>query len=313
MKIIVTGGCGFIGSHLVDKLLNIGHDIVILDNLSTGKLENLNRDAKFYKVDIRNAEKIKNIFLKEQPDIVFHLAAQINVRESIKDPIYDNEVNVTGSLNLIQSFLNMESAKGGKFIFSSTGGAIYGETEIFPTPETMEPFPLSPYGIAKLSVEKYLHYFYKYCNLKFVSLRYGNVYGPRQNPFTEAGVIAIFSTKMLKGEQPVIFGDGKQTRDYVYIEDVVRANIMAMEEDITGVFNVGTGKETSVNQLFEYIKKFTNFEIEKEYAAEKEEVKRSCLTIEKIQKILKWKPEISLEEGLQKTVDWFKTQIKMSG
>ena len=308
MKIIVTGGCGFIGSHLVDKLLNIGHDIVILDNLSTGKLENLNRDAKFHKVDIRNDEKIKNIFLKEQPDIVFHLAAQINVRESIEDPIYDNAVNVTGSLNLIQSFLNIGSEKGGKFIFSSTGGAIYGETEILPTPETVEPFPLSPYGIAKLSVEKYLHYFYKYRNLKFVSLRYGNVYGPRQNPFTEAGVIAIFATKMLKGEQPVIFGDGNQTRDYVYIEDVVRANIMAMEKDITGVFNVGTGKETSVNQLFEYIKKFTNFEIEKEYAEEKKEVKRSCLTIEKIQKVLGWKPEISLEEGLQKTVDWFRRQ-----
>lgn len=247
MNILVTGGCGFIGSHLTDRLIETGHRVSIIDNLFTGKIENLNGRAKFHNADIRDAAKVRKVFEKEKPEIVFHLAAQIDARKSAEDPSLDTDININGSINIIKNFLNVEGRK--KFIFASTGGAIYGETEILPTPETTESFPLCPYGISKLTVEKYLAYFSYFYGLSFAVLRYGNVYGPRQNAYAEAGVIAIFATNILEKKTPVIFGGGEQTRDFIYIDDVLEANIRMMESDVTGIFNVGTGKETSINRI----------------------------------------------------------------
>lgn len=304
MKVMVTGGCGFIGGHLTDKLIEIGHSVCVVDNLSTGDIKNLNSKARFYQMDIRD-EKIRDVFEKEQPEAVFHLAAQINVRKSEEAPFFDIDVNIKGSVNVIKGFLEVERRK--KFIFASTGGVMYGDTDVFPTPETVEPFPLCPYGISKLTVEKYMVYFSAFYNLKFVSLRYGNVYGPRQNAYAEAGVIAIFSTSILEGKTPVIFGDGEQTRDFVYIEDVIRANIIMLESPVTGIFNAGTGRETSVNQIFEYIRKVSGKDVKKVHTDPKKgEIKKSCLCPDKIAQATGWKAKIDIEEGIRKTFNWFK-------
>ena len=311
MRIMVTGGCGFIGSHLVDKLIDKGHNVCVVDNLSTGDIKNLNPEAQFYQMDIRD-EKIDDVFQKDQPEVVFHLAAQINVRKSEEDPFLDIDVNIKGSVNVIKCFLKVKKRE--KFIFASTGGVMYGDTDIFPTPETVEPFPLCPYGISKLTVEKYLVYFSAFYNLKFAALRYGNVYGPRQNAYAEAGVIAIFSTNILEGKTPTIFGDGEQTRDFVYIEDIVKANLLMLESPVCGIFNVGTGKETSVNQIFDYIKSASGMDIKKVHTEPKKgEIKRSCLSPEKIKKMAGWKAEVPIEEGIRKTFNWFKENIGSVG
>ena len=308
MNVMVTGGCGFIGSHLTDKLIEMGHSVCVVDNLSTGDIKNLNSKAHFYRMDIRD-EKIRTIFEKEQPETVFHLAAQINVRKSEEDPFLDIDVNIKGSVNVIKNFLTVEKRK--KFIFASTGGVMYGDIDIFPTPETIEPFPLCPYGISKLTVEKYMVYFSAFYNLKFVALRYGNVYGPRQNAYAEAGVIAIFSTSILEGKTPMIFGDGEQTRDFVYIEDVIKANITMLESPVTGIFNVGTGKETSVNQIFEYIRKVSGKDVKKVHTdPRKGEIKRSCLCPDKIAQATGWKAKVPIEEGIKKTFTWFKENAR---
>ncbi|MCM8829517.1 MAG: NAD-dependent epimerase/dehydratase family protein [Candidatus Omnitrophica bacterium] len=309
MKVLVTGGCGFIGSHLTDKLIDMGNSVCVVDNLSTGDIKNLNSKANFYNMDIRD-EKIKDVFEKEHPEIVFHLAAQINVRKSEEDPFFDIDVNIKGSVNVIKAFLDVKNHK--KFIFASTGGVMYGDTDIFPTPESLEPFPLCPYGISKLTVEKYMVYFSAFYNLQFVSLRYGNVYGPRQNAHSEAGVIAIFSTNILEGKTPIVFGDGQQTRDFVYIDDIIRANIIMMESPVTGIFNVGTGKETSVNQIFEYLKSASGRDIKKIHTDPKKgEIKRSCLSPEKIFRMTGWKAEVDIKEGIRKTFNWFKENISV--
>ncbi|MCM8820700.1 MAG: NAD-dependent epimerase/dehydratase family protein [Candidatus Omnitrophica bacterium] len=309
MKVLVTGGCGFIGGHLTDKLIDMGNSVCVVDNLSTGDIKNLNSKANFYNMDIRDA-KIKDVFEKEHPEIVFHLAAQINVRKSEEDPFFDIDVNIKGSVNVIKAFLDVKNHK--KFIFASTGGVMYGDTDIFPTPESLEPFPLCPYGISKLTVEKYMVYFSAFYNLQFVSLRYGNVYGPRQNAHSEAGVIAIFSTNILEGKTPIVFGDGQQTRDFVYIDDIIRANIIMMESPVTGIFNVGTGKETSVNQIFEYLKSASGRDIKKIHTDPKKgEIKRSCLSPEKIFRMTGWKAEVDIKEGIRKTFNWFKENISV--
>jgi UDP-glucose 4-epimerase len=306
MNILVTGGCGFIGSHLTDKLLERGHRVSIIDNLSTGSIENLNKKAVFYNLDIRDTKNIRGVFEKEQPEVVFHLAAQINVRKSEEDPFLDTDININGSVNIIKNFLNVPGRK--KFIFASTGGVIYGETDILPTPETVESFPLCPYGISKLAVEKYLFYFSAFYSLRFTALRYGNVYGPRQNAQAEAGVIAIFSTNILEKRTPVIFGDGEQTRDFVYIDDVVNANVTVMGNDGNGIFNVGTGKETSVNQVLDYLRKTSGFNLSKTYAEpRKGEIKRSCLSPAKIIRLTDWRPAVEIEVGIRKTFAWFKS------
>ena len=302
MNILVTGGAGFIGSHIVDALVEAGHKVVIVDNFSTGSLKNVNPKAKLVERDI--VEPLADIFHDEKIDVVYHLAAQINVRKSVEDAVIDAKINVMGGLNILEC---CRKFKIKKFIFASTGGAMYGDTENIPTPEEEKEMPVSPYGIAKCSMEKYLYYYYKVHKMPYVALRFSNVYGPRQNSKGEAGVVAIFTAMMLAGKQPVINGDGKQTRDYVYVKDVVKANILALNKNVAGIYNVGTGVETDVNELFQKLNKLigTNFkEVHKE-SMQGEQI-RSCLDSSKIKKELGWKPDYDLDEGLKETVDWFK-------
>ena len=303
MKILITGGAGFIGSHLVDRLIKGGHQVVVIDNLSTGKKENLNKKAKFYKVDIQSP-KISQIFKKEKPEVVFHLAAQIDVGKSVENPIEDAKINILGSLNILES---CQKSKVKKIIFASTGGAIYGEAKIISTPEDYPANPLSPYGIEKLTIEKYLDYYWKVFKIPYISLRLANVYGPRQNSKGEAGVIAIFCDKMLCGKQPIIYGLGCQTRDFVFVDDVAEANILAMESKKIGIFNIGTEKETDINTIFEKIKKLIGVKCKKIHAPAKSgEQKRSCLDYTKAKKELSWQPKYSLENGLRETINYFK-------
>ncbi len=300
--ILVTGGAGFIGSHLVDRLIGKGYKVVVIDNLSTGKKENLNPKAKFYKINICSP-KISQIFKKEKPEIVFHLAAQINVRKSVENPLFDAKTNILGSLNVLE---NCKNFKVQKIIFASTGGAIYGQAKKLPTPEDYLANPLSPYGIAKLTTEKYLNYYYQVLGLPYISLRLANVYGPRQDGSGEAGVIAIFLGKMLRGENPVIFGDGKQTRDFIFVEDVISAFLLSMKIKKVGIFNIGTAKETDINTIFKKLKELTNQKQKPIYEKERKgDLKRSCLDIEKAKEKLKWQPKYSLEKGLEKTIQWF--------
>lgn len=300
MKILVTGGAGFIGSHLVDSLLDLRHEVIILDNLSTGFGKNINSKAQFFKYDINNPH-LKSIFEKEYIDVIYHLAAQIDVRKSVENPANDFKENIIGSLKMIE----LAKEHKAKFIFSSSGGAIYGETDDRPTKETHRENPKSPYGIAKLAIEKYLNFYHESFGLDYVALRYSNVYGPRQNSKGEAGVVAIFLSKMLKGEQPVINGDGTQTRDYVFVDDVVRANLLALDLPV-GIYNVGTGIETDVNELFNKINSLFENKFEKKYSpAKKGEQKTSRLNYDKIREF-GWAPTIFLNDGLRKTYEWFK-------
>jgi len=310
MKCLVTGGAGFIGSHLVDRLIKEGHRVVIIDDLSTGKKENLNSKAKFYKIDICSS-KISQIFKKEKPEIIFHYAAQIDVRKSVENPVEDAKINILGSLNVIQNFISINRQNphksATKFIFASTGGAIYGEANVIPTPEGYPEFPLSPYGVAKLTIEKYLNYYHKVFDLPYVSLRLANIYGPRQNSKGEAGVVAIFCDKMLSKKQPIINGSGRQTRDFVFVGDVVEANILVLKKNKIGIFNIGTAKETDINTIFKKLKNLTGSKCKKIYdPALPGEQKRSCLDYSKAKRELGWQPKYSLDNGLNKTVEWFK-------
>ncbi len=303
MKILVTGGAGFIGSHIVDRLIEEGHDVVIVDDLSTGKKKNINKEATFYKCDIQSS-RLEKIFQKERPELINHHAAQMDVRKSVTDPAFDAKSNILGLINLLEC-----AVKNGarRIVFASSGGAIYGEQNTFPATETHPAHPLSPYGVSKLSSEHYLYYYQKVCGLEYTSLRYGNVYGPRQDPHGEAGVVAIFTQKLLKGEQPTINGNGMQTRDYVYVKDVVEANMAVMNNKINDTFNIGTGVETTVNQLFKLLLGITESELKEVHGPEKKgEQKRSCLESKKIFKALDWEPGVSLSEGLENTVAYFK-------
>jgi len=305
MKFLVTGGAGFIGSHLVDRLIKGGHKVVVIDNLSTGKKENLNKKARFYKADICDKE-ISQIFKKEKPEIVFHFAAQIDVRKSVENPVEDAKINILGTLNILE---NCKKYNIRKVIFASTGGAIYGDADIVPTPETYPELPLSPYGIAKLTIEKHLSYYYKVFGLPYVSLRLANVYGPRQNSKGEAGVVAIFCDKMLSKKQPIINGDGKQTRDFVFVDDVVEANISALKKDKVGIFNIGTARETDVNTLFKKLRELTDSKCAKIHGPTLPgEQKRSCLDYSEAKRELGWQPKYSLDKGLKKTVEWFRNK-----
>ncbi|MBI5022103.1 MAG: NAD-dependent epimerase/dehydratase family protein [Ignavibacteriales bacterium] len=306
MKILITGGAGFIGSHVADACIEAGNTVVIVDDLSTGEIENVNENAVFVPMDIRD-ETIDKLFDFHKFDIVIHHAAQMDVRKSVKDPSFDASVNILGTINLLE---NCKKFGVKKFIFASTGGAIYGEQDYFPADEKHPVRPLSPYGIAKLAVEKYLFYYNAVFGLQYVCLRYANVYGPRQNPHGEAGVVAIFTDKMLKGKQPIINGDGKQTRDYTFVNDVVRANMLALNYDKSDIFNVGTGVETDVNVLARYIKEFTGTKIEEIHGeAKKGEQLRSVLDNMKISTVLGWKPSVSVAEGLKTTVAYFRDKF----
>ncbi len=306
MNILVTGGAGFIGSHIVDSYIAENHNVIVIDNLSTGKIENINPKANFYKIDI-NSDELEAVFQNYQIDVINHHAAQIDVRVSVDDPIFDASVNIVGSLKLYEL---ARKYRVKKIIFASSGGAIYGEQIYFPADEEHPLAPCSPYGITKLTNEKYLFYYHTVHNIDFVSLRYSNVYGPRQNPFGEAGVVAIFIKKMLLGEQPIIHGDGNNTRDFVYVSDIVQANLIALGSNIKGVFNVGTGIEHNVNYIFKKLKELTNSNASEFHGPPKiGEQRRSVLSYEKFKKQTGWEPKINLDEGLKLTVDYFKRTL----
>lgn len=303
MKILVTGGAGFIGSNVVDLYIEAEHEVAVVDNLTTGKHENLNPKAKFYELDIRDP-KLADIITEFKPEIINHTAAQIDVRKSVSDPIYNAQVNEIGTLNLLQAAV---SNKVKKIIFSSTGGALYGEVGKKSGGDENHPqFPISPYAITKRSVEMYLFAYKELYGLNFTILRYGNVYGPRQDPLGEAGVIAIFCGKMLQGEAPTIYGDGKQLRDYVYVGDVAAANLLALEKGENNIYNVGTQRGTSVNELFAILKDLLKFDKDAIYAPPRSgELFRSVLNCKKIKKELGWKPKTNIKKGLKLTLKWY--------
>lgn len=309
-RAIVTGGAGFIGSHLVTRLIDDGAQVLVIDDLSSGRLERLT-DARaaggvhFHQMDIR-ADELGETVAQFQPEVVFHQAAQIDVRHSVSDPVFDASVNVVGTVNVLQA-----AARAGaeRVVFASSGGATYGDVDVFPTPESVARRPESPYGVSKKVADDYLRYFKDTANLDFVSLGYSNVYGPRQDPHGEAGVVAIFTMKLLNGETPTIFGDGGQLRDYVYVEDVADACIRGAEVGGGEYLNIGTGRETSVLELFELLKKAVGVEIEPEFASAKAgDLARSVLDAASAKKHLGWEAWTSLEDGLAETVAWFRAQ-----
>ncbi|HEY6952344.1 MAG TPA: NAD-dependent epimerase/dehydratase family protein [Bacteroidota bacterium] len=305
MNILVTGGAGFIGSHIVDAYIHEKHRVVVVDDLSTGSKQNLNPGAKFIQMDIRD-NNLDNVFREEHFDVVNHLAAQMDVRKSVADPQLDASINVLGGLNV---FENARRHGVRKVVFSSTGGAIYGEQDYFPADELHPLRPLSPYGITKLCTEKYLFYYKQVHGIDHVILRYANIYGPRQNPHGEAGVVAIFANKMIRHEQPVINGDGKQTRDYVFVGDVVKANLAALTLQGSDIFNVGTGVEHDVNFLFRQLRGHLYKDCPENHGPAKiGEQLRSVISHGKIQKALGWSPAVSLEEGLAATAEYFRTK-----
>ena len=307
IKVLVTGGAGFIGSHLVDRLIQEGNEVIVIDDLSTGKRKQVNKKARLYKMDIRS-KRVERVFRKERPVVMVHLAAQMNVRHSTEDPGFDADVNILGTLNLLEHAVRQGVRKTS---FASSGGAVYGEQEVFPAAESHRTDPLSPYGISKLAGEKYLAYYANAMGLRSAILRFANVYGPRQEPEGEAGVIAIFAKRMLEGGQPIINGTGKQTRDFVYVDDVVEALMVTLAEDIQGTFNVGTGRETTVNECYGIIKELTKSTCKDLFgAAKKGEQLRSVVDVRKLNEGFDWTPQVSLSDGLKMTVDFFQAQGK---
>jgi len=303
MKFLVTGGAGFIGSNVVDGLIEAGYEVVVVDNLITGKRENVNPKARFYRVDITSPD-LEEVFERERPDYVNHHAAQMNVRKSVDDPMYDARVNVLGSVNLLELCRRYEVKK---VIYASTGGAVYGEPLYLPVDEDHPVNPLSPYGVTKHTVEHYLYFYGANYGLRYTILRYPNIYGPRQDPHGEAGVVAIFTEKMLRNERPTIFGDGTQTRDYVYVGDVVTANLLAIDKGDGEIYNVGTGVETSVNELFEFLREAVGVNLEPIYGERRlGEVYRIAITNDKIYRDFGWKPQTPLKEGLFKTIEYYR-------
>lgn len=302
---LVTGGAGFIGSHIVDALISRRLKVYVVDDLSTGYRHNVNPNARFFKISI-TSPAFSALVKRVKPDVIFHTAAQINVRCSVADPPSDARINIMGSLAVFHA-----GASSGvkKIVFSSSGGVMYPASMRPPYAEKIPPDPISPYGIAKRAAEMYLRFEHEVHGVEYVALRYANVYGPRQNSKGEAGVAAIFTERMLKGQPCVINGSGKQTRDYVFVEDVVRANLAAMKRGVHGIFNVGTGKETDVNAMFRKLKKLTGADIpERHGAACAGEVMRSALDARLAGQVLGWKPKVSLDEGLKRTVEWYKKQ-----
>ena len=303
MKVLVTGGAGFIGSHIVDAMINEGHEVVIADNLSTGQRQNINPKARFYEVNICDPA-LERVFKLENPQIVCHQAAQTVISRSVSEPIFDANVNILGSLNLISSCLRYGVKK---VIYASSGGAVYGEPKYLPVDEKHPVDPLSQYGASKHTVEHYLHLYWLQHGLEYVSLRYPNVCGPRQNPSGEAGVVAIFTGQMLRGERPTIFGKGDKTRDYTYVSDIARANVLAMSAGKIGIYNLGTGVETSDQQIFDMIAQNVGYKEAPDYApVRKGEIYRICLNFSRAQAEFGWQPLVSLKEGLAQTVAFYK-------
>lgn len=307
-KVLVTGGAGFIGSHLVDRLVELGYRVVVVDDLSTGRLHNINKAATFYHMSITDPD-LEEVFLRERPQVVNHHAAQISVWESLKDPVRDAEVNVVGTLRLLE---NARRTGVEKFIYASTGGAIYGEPIYTPCDEVHPIRPLSPYGLSKYLGELYLELYHRLYRLNYTSLRYSNVYGPRQDPHGEAGVIAIFTQAMLDRKQPTIHGTGEQQRDFIYVSDVVEANILAMERGDNRVYNIGTGVATSVNRVFMLLRESLNFPWKPIHGPPRPgEVFSISLDITRARRELAWEPKVGLEEGLLLTVEYFKRGARL--
>lgn len=303
MKILVTGGAGFIGSHVCDAFVSRGHEVIALDNMSSGKKENLDAKVRLSELDIRSPDAAA-LIEREKPEVICHLAAQMDVRRSVEDPRFDAEANILGMLNLLEA-----SRKAGvkKFIFSSTGGAIYGEQDTFPATESHATRPVSPYGVSKASGELYLGYYKAQYGLPYVALRYANVYGPRQNPHGEAGVVAIFSQRLVSGKQCTIYGDGGQSRDFVYGLDVARANFLAFEKDYVGAVNIGTGIETDINQLYGHLADAAGSKEPAQHAPGKPgEQRRSVIDPSLAKKVLGWEPTVNVKDGLRKTIEFFR-------
>jgi UDP-glucose 4-epimerase len=307
LKVLVTGGAGFIASHLVDGLLVAGHEVVVVDNLSTGNRAHLNPAAKFYELDLRSPE-LAAVFDAERPELVDHHAAHADVRESVADPMYDAEVNVLGSLNLLQQCVRTGVRK---VIFISSGGACYGEPIAVPCTEEHPIRPLSPYGASKAAVELYLHLYRATYGLDYTVLRYSNIYGPRQDMLSEEGrVVAIFTQLMLQGRQPRINGDGEQQRDFLYVSDVVAANLAVLERGSGEAFNIGSGEPTSVNQIFDLLAEATGFPGQRVHVeAQPGEVYRTYLETGKARRELGWAPRVGLDQGLRNTVAYFQSQL----
>ena len=303
MKVLVTGGAGFIGSHVADRLLADGHEVVILDDLSNGHVENLQPNARFYQMDL-HSPWIDELFRIERPEAVVHQAAQASVRRSVEDPVFDAGVNVLGTAALLQASVHHGVRR---FLFASTGGALYGDADVIPTPEDYPTLPVSPYGASKLAAEVYLRTFHAMHGLSYAALRYANVYGPRQDPHGEAGVVAIFTRRLLSGEKARINGDGKQTRDFVYVGDVADANARVLASEAVGSFNVGTGIETDITTIFQVLRRLTGSNQPEEHGPPLAgEQRRSVVDARKIEKLLGWKPKTALDAGLDATVRYFR-------
>ena len=306
MKVLVSGGAGFIGSHVVDAYVEAGHDVLIVDDLSTGHRENLNPAARFYEVDIRS-ESVREIFERERPEALSHHAAQMDVRRSVADPIFDAQVNLVGLLNLMETG-RQHGLK--RVVFASSGGTVYGEQNTFPATENHSQAPISPYGVAKLASEYYLYFYACSYDISYLALRYANVYGPRQDPHGEAGVVAIFAGKLLRGDVPTINGTGTQSRDYVFVEDVAQANLRALTSEFSGPLNIGTGVETDVNELFRILRAATGSDASERHGPGKPgEQQRSVLDPQQAKSELGWVPRVGLEDGLKRTVEYFRSRL----
>jgi UDP-glucose 4-epimerase len=302
VRVLVTGGAGFIGSHVADSLLAEGHEVAVADDLSRGRRANVPEGAALYEADVRSG--CGEVFEGFGPEAVCHQAAQVDVRRSVAEPDHDAGVNILGTIRLLENCVRYGV---GRFVFASTGGAIYGEQRVFPAPEDHPEYPLSPYGVSKLAAERYLRFYEAAYDLPYVALRYANVYGPRQDPHGEAGVVAIFASRLAAGQRCTINGTGEQTRDYVYAGDVARANLLALAGGVpSGAYNVGTGIETSVNELYETMARLSGRDLPAEYGPAKPgEQLRSAVDPAKAERVLGWRPEVGLREGLEKTLAYF--------
>ncbi|MSP39416.1 MAG: NAD-dependent epimerase/dehydratase family protein [Deltaproteobacteria bacterium] len=306
MKIVVTGGAGFIASHITDAFIECGHEVHIFDDLSTGQKVNLNPKATLHTVDIADG-KVTKLIEQIKPDALSHHAAQMDVRHSVADPTFDARVNILGFINLLEGCKN---AGVKKVIFASSGGAVYGEQEVFPAPESHVTQPASPYGVSKRTGELYLSYYHQAYGLPYIALRYANVYGPRQSAKGEAGVVAIFLSLLLSGKTPLINGDGKQTRDYVYVGDVVAANVAALESSYIGQINIGTGVETDVVQIYEHLRLAVGSATQAQHGPAKPgEQRRSCLDNRHAGAVLRWRPQVALADGLKRTADHYRETL----
>jgi len=303
-RIIVTGGAGFIGSHLVDRLTELGHSVAVVDDLSSGRSEHLNTSARFYDIDIRSSD-LERVFQEERPRRVIHHAAQIQVQTSVREPLLDADNNILGSLNLLE---NCRKHGVEKIIYASSGGAVYGEPEYLPCAESHPVSPLSPYGVSKYAVEVYLRLYHQTYDLDYTVLRYANVYGPRQDPYGEAGVVAIFANAMLEGRTPVIYGSGQQERDFLFVDDIVKANVLSLEKGSGRAYNIGSGIGTSVNRIFSLLKGILSYDGDAEYGSSKPgEVFKIYLDASLAESELGWRPSFTVEDGLRLTVDYFRS------